>query len=465
MVKILIIGAGKGGQAVLSRLLRFDWVDIVGVTDIDPNAPGIQQAKEAGLPVFIEDPFAILKGMQVDLVFELTGDPVLRTQLLNLQNRTFDIATGQVTHLLWDVIRELEEQEKRVRQRLGEQKILSEISLMLSRSETPDQVFEAIVTGGMRMTQMPAGSLSIYNKEKQELFLVTAKGFSSDFYKNAVYPVRHGGLTEYILAQHEPVLIPDVVDHPSFNNPVLMREGVRSLIAIPLISEKGPIGILYTDDFKPRTFTSTMSENLWMLGTQAVIAIQKQQAFEQIKNLSVRDPLTGIFNRRYLNEIIITEMDRAFRLRHPLSLLLIDIDYFKGINDQFGHLVGDQVLHDLARLFESVIRPYDTFTRYGGEEFLILMSETNEEEAFSVAQRLRESAESARLLPENTLLTCSFGVSTLSPEEGRLPSPEEFIARADKALYHAKGAGRNRVHVFRLDFDSPLPHPMDPSLH
>ena len=461
MVKILIIGAGNGGKAVLSRLLRFDWVEIVGVTDINPRAAGLQQAKEAGVPVFVEDPLITLQRLNIDLVFELTGDPMLRAHLLNRPNRSFDIATGQVTHLLWDVIRELEEQETTVRQRLGEQKILSEISLMLSRSETPDQVFEAIVTGGMRMTEMPAGSLSIFNKEKQELFLVTAKGFSSDFYKNSVYPVRQGGLTEYILSQHEPVLIPDVVQHPSFNNPILMKEGVRSLIAIPLISDKGPIGILYTDDFKPRTFTPTMSETLGMLGTQAVIAIQKQQAFEQIRNLSIRDPLTGIFNRRYLNEMIITEMDRAFRLHHPLSLLLIDIDFFKGINDQFGHLVGDQVLHDLARLFEMIIRPYDTFTRYGGEEFLILMSESNEEEALAVAERLREAAESARLLPEDATLTCSFGVSTLSQEEGRLPSPEEFIARADKALYHAKGAGRNRVHIFRLDFDSSLPHSVD----
>ena len=233
MVKILIIGAGNGGKAVLSRLLRFDWVEIVGVTDINPEAAGITQARQAGLPVFFEDPFILLERIEVDLVFELTGNPELRSRLLNLPDRTFDVATGQVTHLLWDVIRELEEQETRVRQRLGEQKILSEISLMLSRSETPDQVFEAIVTGGMRMTQMPAGSLSIFNKERQELFLVSAKGFSSDFYKNAVYPVRRGGLTEYILSQHEPVLIPDVVDHPSFNNPVLMKEGVRSLIAIP----------------------------------------------------------------------------------------------------------------------------------------------------------------------------------------------------------------------------------------
>lgn len=456
MVRIFIIGAGKGGTAVLSRLLQFEWVEVVGVVDKYPNAPGLILAREAGISISTEDPFALIEKMQVDLVFELTGDPDVGKRLSAMVDRPFDVATGQVTYLLWDVIRALEEQEVRVRQRLGEHQILSEISLMLSRSETPDQIFDAIVTGGMRMTGMPAGSLSIYNSEKQELFLVTAKGFSSDFYKNSVYPVRRGGLTEYILSHHEPILISDIAQHPSFNNPVLMKEGVRSLIAIPLISEKGPIGILYNDDFNVRTFSSTMIEILSVLGTQAVIAIQKQQAFEQIKSISVRDPLTGVYNRRYLNEILITEMNRAFRLQKPLSIVLIDIDYFKAINDQFGHLAGDQVLFDLAQLFGSILRPYDTLTRFGGEEFLILMTETTEQEAAAVAERLRSSVEASRLLPGQATLTCSFGLSTLKQDEGRLPSPEEFIQRADKALYQAKGAGRNRINVFQVDFDAPV---------
>jgi len=447
MVRIFLIGAGRGGKTVLTRLLNYKSFTVVGIVDLNPEAPGIRLAREVGIPTFIGDPFSILPKINTDLVFELTGDPEVRSRLVNLTERSFDVVTGQATYLLWDVIRDLEEQESRVRQRLGEQKILSEISLMLSRSETPDQVFEAIVTGGMRMTEMPAGSLSIYNKERQELFLVTTKGFSSTFYDNSVYPVRRGGLTEHILSQKAPILIGNIADHPSFNNPILIKEGVCSLIAIPLISEKGPIGILYTDDFKPRTFTSTMSEALSMLGTQAVIAIQKQQAFEQIKNLSVRDPLTGIFNRRYLNEIIVTEMDRASRLRHPLSILMIDIDYFKKVNDQFGHPAGDQALHDLARLFGSMMRPYDTLTRYGGEEFLILMPETDRKKAIVLAERLRAAASSARLLPDDTLLTCSFGVSTLLwgvPQ----PTPTEFISQADQALYRAKESGRNRVFSF-----------------
>lgn len=449
--RVFLIGAGRGGKAVLTRLLRFNWVQIVGVSDLNEQSPGILLAQEAGLPVFIGDPLQFLQGLDVDLTFDLTGDHLMHTRLLNLPSRSFDVVTGAVSYLLWSVIQELEEQEIQLRAHLGEHRVLLEINQMLSRSETSEQIFEAIVMGGIRMTGMPAGSLSIFDKEKQQLFLVAAKGFSSEFFKNPVYSVRPGGLTEHILSRNEPVLIPNIAEFPSFNNPVLLKEGIRSLIAVPLLSEKGPVGILYNDDFKSRTFTSSMLEVLRRLATLAVIAIQKQQALEEIKSLSIRDPLTAMYNRRYLSEILAAEMDRAFRLHRPLSLLLIDIDHFKAVNDRYGHVVGDQVLHGLAKLFALIIRPYDTIARYGGEEFILLMSETDVEEALAVAERLREATASEKLLPEEAVLTCSFGIGMLKPDETRLPTPEELIQRADKALYEAKRAGRNRVHVFRDD--------------
>lgn len=455
LTRIFLIGAGRGGRAVLSRLLRFNWVQIVGVSDLNPNAPGIVLAQEAAFPVFIGDPIPIMQGLGVDLAFDLTGDQSMHSRLLSLPDRSFDVVTGPVSFLLWSVIHELEEQEIQLRAHLAEHRVLLEINQMLSRSETSRQIFEAIVMGGIRMTGMPAGSLSIFDKDKQQLFLVAAKGFSCDFYRQAIYTVRPGGLTEHILLSNEPVVISNVSEYPSFNNPVLLKEGIRSLIAVPLLSEKGPIGILYNDDFKPRTFTPSMLDALRLLATLAVIAIQKQQAFEEIKSLSIRDPLTGLYNRRYLNEILISEMDRAFRLHRPLSILLVDIDHFKSINDRYGHLVGDQVLNGLARLFGLTIRPYDTAARYGGEEFLILMADTDEAEALAASERLRERTASERFLPEETSVTCSFGISAIKGDEDPRPTPEEFIHRADKALYEAKRAGRNRVHIFRTDSASP----------
>jgi diguanylate cyclase (GGDEF)-like protein len=454
LTRIFLIGAGRGGKAVLSRLLRFNWVRIVGVCDLDPKAPGIILAQQAALPVFIGDAIQFMQSPEVNLAFDLTGDQRMHIRLLSLPSRSFDVVTGQVSFLLWSVIHELEEQEIQLRTHLAEHRVLLEINQMLSRSETSQQIFEAIVMGGIRMTGMPAGSLSIFDKEKKQLFLVAAKGFSSDFFRQAIYSVRPGGLTEHILSRNEPVVISNISEYPSFNNPVLLKEGVCSLIAVPLLSEKGPVGILYNDDFKPRTFTPSMLEALRLMAMLAVIAIQKQQAFEEIKSLSIRDPLTGLYNRRYLNEILISEMDRAFRLCRPLSILLIDIDYFKAVNDRFGHIMGDQVLTGLARLFGLMMRPYDTVTRYGGEEFIILMSETDEAEALAAAERLREAAASERFLPEDTPVTCSFGISTIKGEEDPPPTLEEFIHRADKALYEAKRAGRNRVHIFRTDSTS-----------
>ncbi len=445
MVKVVIVGAGQGGATVLRRLMQSNWVEVTGVIDQDPNAEGIRIAREVGVPCYIEDPIKVLEKVKADLVFELTGDPQIGANLSNLPQRTFDVASGQVTYLLWDVIRDLEVQEASIRKRLGEQKILSEISLMLSKSETSDQIFEAIVTGAMRMTEMPAGSLSIYNSEQEELFLVSAKGFSSNFYRNAVYPVRQGGLAEYILARHELVLIPDISKHPTFNNPVMVKEGICSLIAVPLFSERGPVGILYVDDFKVRGFSPSILDSMTVLGTQAVIAIQKQQVFEKIKSLSIRDPLTGVYNRRYLNETLVAELGKASRLHSPLSILMIDIDHFKTVNDRFGHLVGDQALQDLAKLFESVIRPYDTLTRFGGEEFLIVMTNTEESDAMAVAERIRETVASSRILPAKAVLTCSIGIGTFKANEKSLLSQEGIISRADKALYRAKSEGRNRT--------------------
>lgn len=245
MVRVSLIGAGKGGQAVLSRLLQFDWVNVVGVHDRDPNALGLVLARQAKLRVFVNEPLEALPTGEVDLVFDLTGNPSVQAHLTAISGRTFDLVSGQVSHLLWNVIQTLEERQIQVREYLREHQVLAEINLLLSQSQTPEQIFDAIVTGGTRITEMPSGSLSIVNPEKNELFLVAAKGFSSACYRDhAVYPVRSGGLTEHILCQTEPVLVPNIADYPAFQNPVLIKEGIRSLIALPLISDRGPVGIL-----------------------------------------------------------------------------------------------------------------------------------------------------------------------------------------------------------------------------
>jgi len=164
-----------------------------------------------------------------------------------------------------------------------------------------------------------------------------------------------------------------------------------------------------------------------------------------LKQLSNTDPLTLLYNRRYLMETLEKEMMRAVRKGTQLSLIMIDIDHFKKVNDTYGHQNGDQVLMAVADTFRTGLRLYDFPSRYGGEEFVLSLPETPHEDALMVAERLREKVES--LLFTGDLLglktTVSIGVSTYP--DCSVNSVDDLIKKADKALYRAKAAGRNKV--------------------
>lgn len=158
------------------------------------------------------------------------------------------------------------------------------------------------------------------------------------------------------------------------------------------------------------------------------------------------DPLTGLLNRRAFNELAEREIQRARRFRQPMSLLVIDLDRFKSINDSHGHLVGDAVLEDFARVASEQLRSLDIIARLGGEEFVVLLPGTDPEGAFQLAERMRQAIASNSMALESVTLryTASFGIAGFEP---RQPSLERWVARADAALYEAKAKGRNRVEL------------------
>ena len=415
------------------------------MADIKPSAPGLLVAKEKGIPVFVEDSFDYLEKLNIDVVFDLTEDPAMESNLMNMANGKFNIATGETAALFLKMIRQQNKQKKEIKESLEEQQILSEVALKLSEAETSDNIFETIVNGAMNLAGVPAASLSIYNDSRDELFLVYAKGFSTEYYQQAIDLVRTGGLTEHVLSKKEPFVVTNVEENWSFNNSILIKEGVKSFIGIPLLAQDGPMGILYLDDFKPRKFSQSCLDILKLLASKATLAIQKQQAIEKLKTLSIRDPLTGLYNRRYFMEILNMEIDRALRLNHPLSAIIFDIDHFTSINDKFGHLAGDRVIQSLAHLFKSSVRKYDTFARFGGDEFLILLTDADRTAAMTLCERLKSSILKAKLLPNDTEVTCSFGIHTLSESETQKITPDAFLHQADTALYESKQNGRNQI--------------------
>lgn len=182
----------------------------------------------------------------------------------------------------------------------------------------------------------------------------------------------------------------------------------------------------------------------WLVAT---LMLEVDKAREIAEHLAITDPLTGVFNRRQFQTLAENEFARAARLQLPTTVLLIDIDRFKSVNDIFGHAVGDEVIRAVARACIQELRPYDIFARYGGEEFVVLLPETGRDAAAAVAERLRLSVTAVCLTiaaEKSVTPTISVGVAT---QNSSVCSLSLLLTVADFAMYRAKSEGRNRVHV------------------
>jgi diguanylate cyclase (GGDEF)-like protein len=176
------------------------------------------------------------------------------------------------------------------------------------------------------------------------------------------------------------------------------------------------------------------------------LSSERTRMMQKLQRLATTDGLTKLYNSRSFYSQLELEVDRYNRYKHPLSLLLLDIDNFKEFNDNFGHLEGDKVLVRFSQIIKSCLRTNDSAYRYGGEEFTVILPETNGDEAKTVAQRIRASLESEKFRPipdKNAKITISIGVTQYFPKE----ELSAFIRRADKAMYLSKKNGRNRVSV------------------
>ena len=171
-------------------------------------------------------------------------------------------------------------------------------------------------------------------------------------------------------------------------------------------------------------------------------AIQNARYVERVKQLAYLDGLTGIFNRRYFEMRIAEEIERAKRFGAGMSVVMVDIDQFKHLNDEFGHLLGDEVLRQVSSIFHQQLRKIDVVCRYGGEEFAILLSQTNGQHSQNVAEKLRRLVETWQFPGVPRAVTISAGIATY-PEHGT--TRDELVKSADAGLYAAKQSGRNRI--------------------
>jgi diguanylate cyclase (GGDEF)-like protein len=211
---------------------------------------------------------------------------------------------------------------------------------------------------------------------------------------------------------------------------------------LPLKIHKSRIGYLVACGIEQKD-----KDKFYILAQQFLVGIKRAFLYRKVQELTITDSLTGVFNRRYFLEKFIEEIKRSKKFKHNFSFLMVDIDHFKSFNDNYGHLVGDAVLREVAKTIKENIRQIDFMGRYGGEELSIVSVETDKNQAGFVAQRIRQAIESRRVSVYDEVLqvTISIGVSTF-PEDGNDASP--LIDKADGALYLAKQTGRNRVCLY-----------------
>ncbi len=221
-------------------------------------------------------------------------------------------------------------------------------------------------------------------------------------------------------------------------------EETRSEMCLPLISLGETLGVLTVESAQTNAFAPADAQPLESVADICAAAIQNARYFEKVRQLAYVDGLTGIFNRRYFEMRMAEEIERAQRYEGELSVIMIDIDNFKKLNDEFGHLLGDETLRQVSTIFAQNLRKVDIACRYGGEEFVILAPQTSGEHAHAVAEKLRKVVEGWSFPGVPRPVTITAGVCSF-PANGR--TRDELVKAADDALYLAKQGGRNRVHL------------------
>lgn len=300
-------------------------------------------------------------------------------------------------------------------------------------------------------------AILIVDEKHEFLNVKAAYGFENE---EMIYDIsfRIGeGISGEAALKGELIYVPDVESEARFLHYRGESVEAGSFLSIPLRYRRDVLGVMNCSRSDKGAFSADDIRLLTLVANQIALAVENAQLYTKTHELAVRDELTGLYNRRHFQEVMQMEWKRATRFKRPLSLIMVDIDHFKEFNDTFGHLHGDGVLKLITTLLIKNLREVDMIARFGGEEFVVLLPDTDKEGARVVGEKLRRFVETQRFEDnhrEIMPLTISAGISCFPADAHEM---DDLVDHADVALYEAKDRGRNRIVAYTntADFTQP----------
>lgn len=328
-----------------------------------------------------------------------------------------------------------------------------ELAKTLTPIRSYEVLLESIMNKSADLLRAERGSLMLLDSETDALLLEVRKGFINGLAERMRIP-KGQGIAGRVAQLGEPMLVENLEIDPRVLQKNKRHYKTRSFLSVPLKIGDRTIGVLnLSDKVSGEVFNEDDLQLIQSFASQAVVVLERNVLYsqtERLKKLSITDHLTGLLNRRYFQERLEEEIARSSRHGRPLSLMMLDIDGFKIINDTLGHPVGDKLLKQVSDAIMDSVRTMDIVSRFGGDEFLVLLPETHPDRAAHIAERIRQAVGKIALAldseaPEQDVVTSvSIGIASY-PQNGH--TLEKLVEQVDRALYQAKMKGKNRIQI------------------